>query len=71
MSEDGKFWTAIWCIITVASVALSVVYATYSIDHNTKILEMVSKGVSPMAAMCGLQDVRGNNPVCVLLASKE
>lgn len=54
--------TFIWSIVHEAT--------GYWEDHNTKIVEMIDKGVDPIAALCAMQDDMGNNPSCVILATK-
>ena len=70
MSSESKFWIAVNSIVWTAIVLIVMLSTMYWKDHNTKIVEMVSNGVNPVAAMCAMQDDYGNSPVCVLLATK-
>jgi len=70
MNEEGKFWIYLWAIFVIGIVMLTSLVALYNIDYNEKITEMVNNGTSPMAAVCGLSDIMGDNPICVILATK-
>jgi len=70
MNEDGKFWATI--AATIATVVLTIVLSTQSFykHHNNPITKMVQRGVSPIEAACALDDAMGNNPTCVIFATK-
>jgi len=70
MSDTSKFWIAINFIICAAITAIIFLSTSYWKDHNKKIVDMISTGTDPVAAMCAMQDDYGNNPVCVILATK-
>ena len=70
MNEEGKFWVATWTVLAVVSVTIAITTASYWKDHNAKVAEMVLAGVNPVSVMCALQDSFGDNPVCMVLATK-
>lgn len=69
LNADGMqavFWMSIAAII-IAVLSYSTSYWT---NYNAKVAEMVAAGADPIAVTCALQDTYGNNPVCVIIATK-
>ncbi len=69
--NDNKLYMFIWSVI--ATVAITLIITLTAVDAHTtnKITEMVKGGVSPVAASCAVYSSYGDNPVCILLATKE
>ena len=57
--------------MTICIVVLIVGSQVYYTKQSRIIAEMVEGGASPLEALCAITDAHGNNPVCVLLASRE
>ena len=70
MSNESKFWLGINVAILTAVVLVSYMVMSYWKDHNKLVADMVRQGVNPVAVMCAMQDSYGNNPTCIVLASK-
>lgn len=70
MSDTSKFWIAVNAIAMVGFFSIVYLSTNYWKDHNTKIVQMISDGVDPVAAMCAMQDDYGTMPVCLVLAAK-
>jgi len=70
MREEGKFWVSLWAIAAVVAVVIALLVTSYWKDHNAKVTEMVLNGIDPVSVMCALQDSFGDNPVCMVLATK-
>jgi hypothetical protein len=71
MDNESKFWLGITGIISAAIVLIVITGSLYWNNQSKIIAEMVKNGASPIAAMCATQDDYGNNPTCVVLATKE
>jgi len=71
MNSTDKFWLGIWGLATIVTVIVVISITVACHNKNTVILEMVKTGMSPIAALCALDDTIGNNPTCVILAIKE
>lgn len=71
MSSDDKFFVSIVGLLVAGLVAIGTILALYWADHNDKIMRLIDAGVDPVAAMCALQDDRGNHPTCIILAMKK
>jgi len=70
MDSNGKFSSVFLCISGAVIITLIVSTTIYWVDHNSKIVNLIESGVSPIAAMCALQDDRGKNATCIVLAVK-
>lgn len=70
MDDDSKFWVSIMVIICGGIIALSLTIMTYWINHNGKVVALIENGVSPVEAMCAMQNRSGNNRTCLILAAK-
>jgi hypothetical protein len=70
MSDESKFWLGINVAFLTAVVLVVYLITSYWKDHNEKVVGMIKLGISPAGVMCAMQDSYGNNPTCVLLASK-
>lgn len=63
---------AIFSLLATLIILGSVAFSTNYYKHqNTKIVELIKAGVSPVAAMCAVQDDLGNHPTCVILAAEQ
>ena len=71
MDNVQKFWVVIWAIINITIISVVAIGTNYWMDHNTKVVDLISKGVDPVAALCAMQDDNGNNPTCIVLAVKK
>jgi hypothetical protein len=71
MNEYGKFWLGTWSVLGVVFLGSIFLSTSYWNNHNTKIVHLIESGVSPVAAMCALQDDYGNHPTCIILATLE
>lgn len=71
MNGDEKFWVSVWGIVGVVVIVVASLIATYWNSHNTKIVELIEKGVDPTEAMCALQNDYGTMPVCIVAATKK
>jgi hypothetical protein len=70
MNSDAKFWVCMWGIAATTLVAIVITITTYNHNKNIVISEMVKNGASPVEALCALDDSMGNNPTCVIAATK-
>ena len=70
MNSDEKFWVCVWSILATAIVAIVITITTYSHSKNVVISEMIKNGASPVEALCALDDTMGDNPTCVITATK-
>lgn len=70
MNSDDKFWVCVWSILATAIVAIVITCTIYTHNKNFVISEMVKNGASPVEALCALDDSMGNNPTCVIAATK-
>jgi hypothetical protein len=70
MGDETKFWLGVNLVSWTAVVLLVWIISSYFKDLNGKVAEMVKQGVDPIAVSCALQDNYGNNPTCLVLASK-
>ena len=70
MSNESKFWIVQWAIFCIAIIVVTLCTTIYWKDHNDKIVELIEKGVDPVAIMCAMQDDHGNHPTCIVLAAK-
>lgn len=70
ITNESKFWLLLWCIGALALVAIVGQSLDYWKDHNTKIVQLIKDGVSPVEALCALQDDYGEHPVCIITATK-
>lgn len=71
MTGTEKFWVAFNSLVAAVLIALIFSLTTYWTDHNTKIVELIEKGVDPVAVMCAMQDDYGTYPTCIILATKK
>ena len=71
MHSDDKFWATISGLFIILVLGLTSLGTTYWTDHNNKIVQLIEKGVDPVEVMCAMQDDYGNNPVCLISASKK
>ena len=70
MDSNGKFWSVFLCISGAVIITLVVSSTIYWVDHNSKIVNLIENGVSPIAAMCAMQNDHGNHAICLVLAVK-
>lgn len=70
MSNELKFWVSIWAVLSTTILGIVYLTTAYWADHNTKIVSLINDGVDPVSAMCAMQDDYGNNPTCIVLATK-
>lgn len=71
MNSEGKFWTGLGAIMAMAIVLIATISAEYWKDRNATIAKMVKSGADPLAAMCAIEEYRGDMPVCVILAAQK
>ena len=71
MSGENKFYALVWLVISITVLGVTLITTEYWKDHNTKIVELINSGVNPVAAMCAMQDDYGNQPTCIILATKK
>jgi hypothetical protein len=71
LSNQSKFWLGANLIVCTAVVCIIWVISSYYKDLNAQVASMVNAGADPIAVSCALQDSYGNNPVCVVIASKK
>lgn len=70
MNSDDKFWVCVWGIAGATLVAIVITCMVYSHHKNLVINELVKNGASPVEALCALDDTMGDNPTCVIAATK-
>ena len=70
MNSDDKFWVCVWSTLATAIVAIVITIATYNHSKNVVISEMIKNGASPVEVICALDDPYGDNPTCVIAATK-
>ena len=71
MSNDGKFWISIWIVGGLCLVAIALVFSFHYRHNNKLVAEMVKNGASPIEAACSFDDSLGNNPSCIIFATKQ
>ncbi len=54
MSEDGKFWAAIWVTGAVCLVCIVFAIFAYNVNRDSRVAAMVKVGADPMLAACSL-----------------
>lgn len=70
MNSDDKFWISVWSIAATALVTIAITIATYNHSKNVVISEMIKNGASPTEVLCALDDTYGDNPTCIITATK-
>ena len=70
MDNESKFWLGFFAIIGAVILGISFSISWYWSDHNAKVVQLISDGVDPVAAMRAMQDDYGNHPTCIILATK-
>ena len=70
MNEEGKFWVAIWSVVTGGLVLLVSLLVFSNHIADKKVVEMVSLGANPIVARCSLSALRNEEALLCLEAVK-
>lgn len=73
MHSEDKFWVAIWSLLAITLISLSIIGAIYFNAKSTKWVEALVKADNPVAVACALKVEEGdqNMPqVCTLAITK-
>ena len=70
MNGEGKFWVAVWSIVSGGIVLFVSLLAFSSHLTDKKVVEMVSLGVNPIVARCSLSAVRNEKALLCMEAVK-
>ena len=65
MSNDDKFWLAVWSIVATCFITLVLSITATLWSKRQHLNEMVTKGADPIRAACAL-DMYDNQTVCVI-----
>ncbi len=63
MSNDDKFWLAVWSIVATCFIALVLSITATMWSKRQHLNDMVTKGADPIRAACAL-DMYDNQTVC-------
>lgn len=73
MHSEDKFWVAIWSLLAITLISLSIIGAIYFNAKSTKWVDALSKAHNPVALACALKVEEGDQympQVCVLSISR-
>ena len=70
MNSDEKFWVYVCSILATAIVAIVITGTVYQHSKNLVVNEMIKNGASPIEVLCALDDAYGDNPTCIITATK-
>ncbi len=65
MSNEDKFWVAVWSIIATCFITLVLCVTATMWSKRQHLNDMVTKGADPIRAACAL-DMYDNQTVCVI-----
>jgi hypothetical protein len=65
MSNEDKFWVAVWAIIATCFITLMLCVTLTLWSKRQHLNEMVIKGADPIRAACAL-DMYDNQTMCVI-----
>jgi hypothetical protein len=71
--EDNKFWLAIWKLVSITLVALSVSIGGCVYGQGQQVKSLIKSGILPILAMCaihGTGDGRGAQCTVAQMGSK-
>jgi len=68
--NENNFWATTWLIAGIVFLLSFTSCTSYYKDKNTKIVQAIESGANPFAVVCAMGDESGNNPTCVITASK-
>lgn len=68
---EYKFWIYFCGFMAIVIITLILNINIYYTNRNQMVVEMVKQGVSPAEALCGIDNIEGRNPTCVLYAVKQ
>lgn len=71
MDSNDKFWLGFFSVFSLAVVLIVFSSQCYYSKQADVALSMVKTGYSPTEAMCALQGNSGQNPECIILATKK
>ena len=69
--NDNDFWATVWVIIALIIITVASIISSHYKHYNETITQALINGVDPIEITCALEDVLGNNPICVILATKK
>ncbi len=70
MDKSDKFRVVLWAMLGAAFICVLVVSSVYYSAKNQRAVEMIEKGVNPVAVPCVFDNESGVNPTCIALATR-
>jgi len=69
--NENNFWLGAFSIIAFTIITSVFLATNFYLERNRIVAEMVKTGVSPIAALCAVNDDYGKYPTCIIYVTRE